>query len=60
MQGRKMIATAGQTFEELRHAITSCKESGNTPEYHFAGAGKMILHACSGNSITEFNSDKRE
>ena len=30
-------------FEQaIERAITSCKESGNPPEHHFAGAGKMI------------------
>ena len=30
-------------FEQaIERAITSCKESGNNPDYHFAGAGKMI------------------
>jgi DNA-damage-inducible protein D len=30
-------------FEDaVRRAITSCEQSGNNPEYHFAGAGKMI------------------
>src|SRR4051812_8429263 len=30
-------------FEDaIRRAITSCKESGNEPDYHFANAGKMI------------------
>ncbi len=30
-------------FEQaLERAITSCKESGNPPEHHFAGAGKPI------------------
>jgi DNA-damage-inducible protein D len=30
-------------FEQaIERAITSCKESGNRAEYHFAGAGKMI------------------
>jgi len=30
-------------FEQaVERAITSCKQSGNNPEYHFAGAGKMI------------------
>ena len=26
----------------LKRAIVSCKRSGNNPDYHFAGAGKMI------------------
>ena len=30
-------------FEEaVKRAITSCKQSGNEPDYHFAGAGKPI------------------
>jgi len=30
-------------FEQaIERAITSCKQSGNPPEHHFAGAGKMI------------------
>ncbi len=30
-------------FEEaIRRAITSCEQSGNKPDYHFAGAGKPI------------------
>lgn len=30
-------------FEDaLKRAITSCKQSGNNPEHHFAGAGKPI------------------
>lgn len=30
-------------FEDaIKRAITSCESSGNDPEYHFAGAGKMI------------------
>ena len=30
-------------FEDaVQRAITSCQQSGNVPDYHFAGAGKMI------------------
>jgi DNA-damage-inducible protein D len=30
-------------FEEaINRAMVSCRQSGNNPEYHFAGAGKMI------------------
>jgi DNA-damage-inducible protein D len=30
-------------FEDaVKRAIASCEQSGNTPEHHFAGAGKMI------------------
>ncbi len=28
--------------QAIRRAVTACKESGNRPEDHFAGAGKMI------------------
>jgi len=28
--------------QAIERAITSCKESGNSPENHFAGAGKMV------------------
>ena len=35
--------TQWRRFEKaIERAITSCKESENPPEYHFAGAGKMI------------------
>ncbi len=30
-------------FEQaIERAITSCRQSGNDPDYHFAGAGKMV------------------
>lgn len=30
-------------FEDaIKRAVTSCKQSGNEPDYHFAGSGKMI------------------
>lgn len=30
-------------FEDaIKRAVTSCKQSGNEPNYHFANAGKMI------------------
>ena len=30
-------------FEQaIERAITSCKQSGNDPDHHFAGAGKMV------------------
>lgn len=30
-------------FEQaIERAITSCEQSGNNPDHHFAGAGKMI------------------
>ena len=28
--------------DAIKRAITSCSQSGNNPEYHFAGAGKPI------------------
>ena len=35
-------------FEQaIDRAISSCKESGNPPENHFAGAGKMVLRGIS-------------
>ncbi|MFH1562430.1 MAG: DNA damage-inducible protein D [Nitrospirota bacterium] len=35
--------TQWRRFEDaVKRAITSCKKSGNTPENHFAGAGKMV------------------
>ncbi|MBI5100926.1 MAG: hypothetical protein HZA16_02440 [Nitrospirae bacterium] len=37
--------TQWRRFEEaIQRAITSCKQSGNDPSYHFAGVGKMIGH----------------
>ena len=31
-------------FEQaIERALSSCRESGNPPEHHFAGAGKPIL-----------------
>jgi len=31
-------------FEDaIKRAITSCEKSGNTPQNHFAGAGKMVV-----------------
>jgi len=35
--------TQWRRFEDaVKRALTSCEQSGNKPEYHFAGAGKMI------------------
>ena len=35
--------TQWRRFEDaIKRALTSCKQSGNEPSYHFAGAGKMI------------------
>lgn len=36
-------------FEQsIQRAITSCKQSGNDPAYHFAGVGKLIEHGKGG------------
>jgi DNA-damage-inducible protein D len=36
--------TQWRRFEDaIKRAIISCEQSGNTPDYHFAGAGKMII-----------------
>jgi len=36
--------TQWRRFEDaINRAKTSCRQSGNTPEHHFAGAGKMII-----------------
>jgi hypothetical protein len=33
----------GRRFEQaIERAVTSCRQSENQPEHHFAGAGKMI------------------
>lgn len=35
--------TQWRRFEQaIERAITSCQQSGNNPEHHFAGAGKMV------------------
>jgi DNA-damage-inducible protein D len=35
--------TQWRRFEQaIKRAITSCKESGNSPQNHFVGAGKMV------------------
>jgi len=35
--------TQWRRFEDaVKRALTSCEQSGNKPEHHFAGAGKMI------------------
>jgi len=35
--------TQWRRFEQaIERAMTSCETSGNNPEYHFAGAGKMV------------------
>ncbi len=36
--------TQWRRFEDaIKRAIISCEQSGNTPDYHFAGAGKPIV-----------------
>jgi DNA-damage-inducible protein D len=36
--------TQWRRFEDaIKRAITSCQQSGNTPDHHFAGAGKPIV-----------------
>ena len=36
--------TQWRRFERaVERAITSCKQSGNDPDYHFAGAGKKMV-----------------
>ncbi len=36
-------------FEEaIKRATVSCETSGNSPDYHFAGAGKLIEHGKGG------------
>lgn len=36
-------------FEEaIRRAMVSCEQSGNSPQHHFAGAGKLITHGKGG------------
>jgi DNA-damage-inducible protein D len=43
-------------FEQaIGRAVTSCKESGNPPENHFAGAGKMVeLGSGSAREVDDF------
>jgi DNA-damage-inducible protein D len=44
-------------FEDaIRRAITSCGQSGNVPDHHFAGAGKMVdLGSGSAREIPDFH-----
>ena len=36
--------TQWRRFEDaIQRAITSCQQSGNAPDHHFAGAGKPIV-----------------
>ena len=39
--------TQWRRFEDaIKRAVTSCKQSGNEPTYHFADAGKPISRNC--------------
>ncbi|MDH4275446.1 MAG: hypothetical protein OEW08_10440 [Gammaproteobacteria bacterium] len=44
-------------FEQaIERAITSCKESGNPPENHFANAGKMVgLGSSSSRQVEDYH-----
>lgn len=44
-------------FEQaIKRAINSCKESGNNPTYHFAGAGKMVkIGSSSSRKLQDFH-----
>jgi DNA-damage-inducible protein D len=44
-------------FEQaVERAITSCKQSGNDPDHHFAGAGKMVeLGSGSAREVVDFH-----
>lgn len=40
----------------IKKAITSCQRSGNDPEHHFAGSGKMVdLGSGSVREVTDYN-----
>ena len=49
--------TQWRRFEDaIKRAATSCEQSGNNPEYHFAGVGKMVdLGSGSAREITDFH-----
>ena len=49
--------TQWRRFEDaIKRAITSCKQSGNTSENHFAGAGKMVdIGSGSSREVTDYN-----
>lgn len=49
--------TQWRRFEDaINRAITSCKQSGNEPDNHFAGAGKMVgLGSGSQREVPEYN-----
>jgi DNA-damage-inducible protein D len=49
--------TQWRRFEDaVKRAITSCKQSGNIPENHFANAGKMVeLGSGSSRDIPDYN-----
>jgi len=49
--------TQWRRFEDaVKRAITSCKQSGNMPENHFAGVGKMVgLGSGSLREVTDYH-----
>ncbi len=49
--------TQWRRFEDaINRALTSCKQSGNEPENHFAGAGKMVdIGSGSSREVTDYN-----
>jgi len=49
--------TQWRRFEDaIKRALTSCKQSGNTPGNHFAGSGKMVdLGSGSSREIPDYN-----
>ncbi len=49
--------TQWRRFEDaIKRALTSCKNSGNEPSYHFAGAGKMVdLGSGSVREVPDYN-----
>lgn len=49
--------TQWRRFEDaIKRAITSCEQSGNEPENHFAGTGKMVeLGSGSSRDVSDYN-----
>ena len=49
--------TQWRRFEDaIKRAITSCEQSGNDPQNHFAGAGKMVeLGSGSAREVEDFH-----
>ncbi|MBI5098927.1 MAG: DNA damage-inducible protein D [Nitrospirae bacterium] len=49
--------TQWRRFEDaIKRALTSCKQSGNTPKNHFAGSGKMVdLGSGSVREVPDYN-----